>query len=60
MAIAMNGRAAARFRSDMEAQFVVDSYQSGLMPLRFGRESFNESLDALCYSTMRLTHSLNT
>ena len=44
----LNGRAAARFRSDIEAQFVVDSYK-GLMPLRFGRESFNESLDALLF-----------
>ena len=44
----MTGRAAARIRSDMEAQFIVDSYR-GPIPLKFGREAFNESLDSLLF-----------
>ena len=44
----LNGRAAARFRSDIESNFVVDSYR-GLMPLKFGREAFNEALDSLLF-----------
>ena len=45
---AMNGRAAARFRSDIESQFIVDSYR-GPIPLKFGREAFNECLDSLLF-----------
>ena len=44
----MTGRAAARLRSDIESNFVVDGYR-GLMPLKFGREAFNESLDSLLF-----------
>ena len=44
----MNGRAAARFRSDLESNFVVYGYK-GLMPLRFGREAFNEAMDSLLF-----------
>ena len=44
----LNGRAAARFRSDIETNFVVDGYR-GLMPLKFGREAFNESMDSLLF-----------
>ena len=45
----MTGRAAARIRSDIESAYVVDGYK-GLMPLRFGREAFNEALDSLLFS----------
>ena len=44
----MNGRAAARFRSDIESKFIVDSYK-GRIPLKFGREAFNEALDSLLF-----------
>ena len=44
----MNGRAAARFRSDIESNFIVDSYK-GRIPLKFGREAFNEALDSLLF-----------
>ena len=44
----MNGRAAARFRSDLEERFIVDSYK-GPIPLKFGREAFNEAMDSLLF-----------
>ena len=46
--VQMNGRAAARFRSDIESNFVVDSYR-GCMPLAFGRDLFNDALDSLLF-----------
>ena len=44
----MNGRAAARFRSDIEERFLCDSYR-GPIALKFGREAFNECLDSLLF-----------
>ena len=45
---AMTGRAAARIRSDIESAFIVEGYR--IMPLKFGREAFNEALDSLLFS----------
>ena len=36
-------------RSDIESGYVVDSYK-GIIPLKFGRETFNEALDSLLFS----------
>ena len=44
----LNGRAAARIRSLIETNFIVDSYR-GPIPLKFGRDAFNEALDCLLY-----------
>ena len=46
----MTGRAAARFRSDIEEAFVVRGWKDGLMPLKFGQNAFNESLDSMLFS----------
>ena len=46
--VLLNGRAAARFRSDLEERFIIDSYR-GPIPLKFGRELFNEALDSLLF-----------
>ena len=46
--VQMNGRAASRFRADIESQFVVDSYR-GCIPLAFGRDLFNDVLDSLLF-----------
>ena len=45
----MTGRAAARFRSDMEEAFVVKGW-NGIVPLKFGQNAFNESLDSMLFS----------
>ena len=45
----MTGRAAAYIRAQIEERYVVKGY-NGIMPLKFGRDMFNEGLDAMLYS----------
>ena len=44
----MTSRAAARMRSDIQSAFVVKGY-NGIMPLKFGRDAFNEALDSVLF-----------
>ena len=45
----MTGRAAAYIRAQIEERYVVKAY-NGITALKFGRDMFNEGLDAMLYS----------
>ena len=45
----LTSRAIARITSEIEDTFTVSGYHDYLMPLKFGREAFKDSLDSLLY-----------